>query len=136
MMIEYDVVPGDAYVSVCGRGEMRSVKDIAGYAWSMINDVLKTDSRKVLLDDTGIIGEMNTIDGYDAAVSIANEFGRARTIRCAIVPSAERMQGLRFFETVARNRGLMVRVFATTEEAENWLIGDAEFSFFHVKNNP
>ena len=77
--------------------------------------------RRVLVDATALTDPLPTADQYQMGVETARALdGR---IKLAIVGQPEHADP--FFETVARNRGANLRVFADEVDAVVWLLRNA-----------
>lgn len=75
---------------------------------------------KVLIDPRQLEGEMLRLaDQHELGAQLA-ELG-FDGMRIAWMPPPERIEQARFTTTVARNRGLEIRLFADREAAERWL---------------
>lgn len=79
----------------------------------------RAGNKKVLIDSTGINGELSFIDKYFLGEN-AQIFAR-HGLKIATVLRSELIDSQKFGETVARNRGVNVRVFADVPSAKSWL---------------
>ncbi|MFM8332326.1 MAG: hypothetical protein ACKN9T_11615, partial [Candidatus Methylumidiphilus sp.] len=73
----------------------------------------------VLCDERKLDYRLGTFDIYEAAKFLAEQVPRAA--KAAIVCNAKYIEDARFWENVAVNRGLSVRVFCDIDAAERWL---------------
>lgn len=81
-----------------------------------------TGSTQVLIDVRMMRGELNTLETYDVAGrSIPQQPGVRELGRAAILDHTRNLGRVRFFETVAINRGLTLKVFDDEELAVAWL---------------
>jgi len=72
-------------------------------------------------------GELDTIETYEVAgQELPSQPNARRLIRSAILDHSENLERIRFFETVAINRGLTVKVFDDEETAVRWLLADLQ----------
>jgi hypothetical protein len=79
----------------------------------------------LLIDIRGMSGELDTLETYDVAgQELPNQPNARRLIRSVILDHPENLERIRFFETVAVNRGLMVKVFDDEDAAVRWLLAD------------
>lgn len=77
---------------------------------------------EVLIDVRQMRGELNTLETYDVAGrSIPDQPGIREIGRGAILDHPTNLDRIRFFETVAVNRGLTVKVFDDEDLAVAWL---------------
>ena len=85
----------------------------------LIRDTAKSLGRsRVLLDARDVPEGMPATDAFELGSLAAAEL---RGLRVANIDPADALDGLA--ETVARNRGLNGRIFATETEALRWLLG-------------
>jgi hypothetical protein len=87
---------------------------------AMIAQCLEADCTRVLLDCRSMGGRIEVVDRFEVA-----EYGatRLRSVRVAVLGRADQILPDRFFEKVAVNRGLKLKVFTDSEAAEDWLRG-------------
>ena len=88
---------------------------------NLIRDAAKAAGRtRVLLDARDVPQPMPAVDAYDLGQLAAEAF---RGLRVADIDPVDATDGLA--ETVARNRGINGRMFASEPEALAWLLGEA-----------
>ncbi len=75
---------------------------------------------RLLLDARGQNPVPTTMDRFGVAKHIAC-LSWSRALKIAIVEPKEQQDSGRFTETVARNRGALLRVFTDYDEAVDWL---------------
>lgn len=95
----------------------RSLIDIATAARERGVDKIVVDGRQL----EGALERL--IDQHDIGAQLT-ELG-FEGMRVAWMPRPERIESARFTTTVARNRGLEIRMFADRDTAERWLREDA-----------
>ena len=81
---------------------------------------------RILLDCRGLTGTLSDMQRYEFGVAVAAAHAHARAQagqppRLALLGSAPLVDPRRFGETVARNRGALVRTCESTAEAAAWL---------------
>jgi hypothetical protein len=106
-------------LKVTATGYDESVADVLGYGRAVIEAALAHGCRKILCDETNLAYHLKTLDIYEAAATIARE--APDVARVAIVCNPVYWQDAKFWENVASNRGLIVRMFGSLPDAENWL---------------
>jgi len=80
---------------------------------------------RLLIDVRSMSGSLDTLETYDVAGrELPRQRAVRRVLRSAILDRPENIERIRFFETVAVNRGLNVRVFADEAPAVEWLLAD------------
>lgn len=77
--------------------------------------------RRVLVDLTGVTGQPPDVDRLELGERLAQVFGSTHTL--AIIGRKESVN--RLAETVALNRGAVLRIFFTEREALTWLLPTA-----------
>ena len=81
----------------------------------------KEQCYKVLFDCRSVLGEMPGPDRYELAQYGARVLGPK--IKSAMLAREDQISPDRFFENVAVNRGLNLKVFSDINEAVGWLNG-------------
>jgi hypothetical protein len=82
---------------------------------------------RLLIDVRTMTGKLDTLETFDVAGrGIPNRTEARRLVRSAILDRTENIERIRFFETVAVNRGLRVKVFDDEAEAVRWLQEDQD----------
>lgn len=80
---------------------------------------------RLLIDVRTMTGKLDTLETFDVAGrGIPNRTEARRLVRSAILDRSENIERIRFFETVAVNRGLTVKVFDDEAQAIRWLQED------------
>lgn len=78
---------------------------------------------RVLVDISRMTGAPTTLEDYDAASTLDKRW-RDVVERAAILDSPEFATENHFFETVALNRGYIIKTFTREDHAIEWLLGD------------
>lgn len=79
----------------------------------------------LLIDIREMTGGLDTIETFEVAGhGIPSQTNARRLIRSAILDHPENLERIRFFETVAINRGFVVKIFDDEEKAVRWLSVD------------
>jgi hypothetical protein len=94
--------------------------------WSTVGDVCRKFTCHLVLSEGDIFGAGSTVsEVYRSAVDAAETLW---SVRLACCPDAGNLsENLRFFELVASNRGMNIRLFTAIADALDWL-GVAEQS--------
>lgn len=81
---------------------------------------------RLLIDLRKMSGGLDTLETFEVAGhGIPNQKHVRNLVRSAIVDHPENLDRIRFFETVAINRGFNVKVFSDEARAVAWLLADA-----------
>jgi hypothetical protein len=110
------------YLLVTVKGSL-SGEDLADYAKTILDEMIRRNQTRLLLDETRL---ESTFDAHDA-VSLAETLDELNVaglgLRAAIVCAPENSGTTRALETALRNRAMSYRAFEVEHEAEVWLLG-------------
>jgi len=120
MAIRYEIKTENGLLSVKVTGKDDNLEQVLNYGMAIIEAALSNSCSKVLCDETELVYTLGTFDTFQAANFISEH--APDVAKVAIVCSPENIIDADFWETVAVNRGLHVRVFKTTSDAEHWLM--------------
>ncbi len=119
--MSYDLTIREAddwlHATVTGNNSIRNVED---YLQEIFQATRETDFSKLLIEERLEGPRLGTIEVFKVASKRAEE-SRGRTMIIAYVDIYAEGDLMAFAETVAKNRGSRVRVFANVAEAEEWL---------------
>lgn len=119
MSIQYVLKSEDDLLTVKTAGFDESLEEVEQYGLAILEACKQGNYSRVLCDETELEYRLSTLDTYQSAVFLASQ--APRLIKAAIVYNEKFVQDARFWETVATNRGLTVRVFKDAESARDWL---------------
>jgi hypothetical protein len=119
MAIAYTITSGGDTLYVKTHGCDDNVEEVVQYGMAIIQAAQASGCRHVLCDELELTYQLGTLDTFTAAKTISEYAPRVG--RVAIVCKPQHFSDAEFWETVAVNRGLMVRVFPARAEAEAWL---------------
>ena len=120
MAIIFEIENTNKYLKVVTKGNDESMEEVLRYAGSILTSAIEFQSRKILCDERNLVYEISTLDTYLLAEKAAKH--SKHLIKIAIVCKTEYLKDGKFYETVASNRGLTVRVTSDIDEAEKWLL--------------
>jgi len=126
MDYELDIIENDEYVTAKLTGVRRpsSLLEAAAETTAYCKE---KGIHHLFIDIRGMSGELDTIETYEVAgQGIPSQPNTRRLIRSAILDLTENIERIRFFETVATNRGLIVKFFDDKEAAVRWLLADQQ----------
>lgn len=125
MKYELEIVERDGYVAAVLEG-VRTPETLLAAAARTTAYCSERRIPRLLIDVRGMTGGLDTLETYDVAGhELPGHEDVRRVLRSAILDLPENIERIRFFETVAVNRGLNVRVFAAEEPAIEWLLADS-----------
>ena len=119
MSIQYTFKSEKDVLVVETSGFDENVEEVMLYGKSVVEECRKGHFKRLLCNELQLEYRLGTLDTFENAKYIsqfAAEIGRA-----AIVCNEKFFVDARFWETVAVNRGLEVRVFKDMETARQWL---------------
>lgn len=117
IFFEAEVEGNTLIVTTSGMDD--NVQQVVEYGRALIRLAVEAEVRHVLCDERSLTYAIETFDIFDAARTIAEEAPKVG--RIAIVCRPEFLGDGKFWETVAVNRGLQVRVDTDFERARIWL---------------
>ncbi len=119
MAIEYELrVQGDL-LWVTARGKDDHVEQVKQYGMAVAAAAIANACHRILCDERQLTYSLGTFDTFDAARHIAENV--SHFLKVAIVCGQSQSEDAEFWETVAVNRGLCVRVFRQLDRAQAWL---------------
>ena len=122
MAINYDFNIDNKVLRVKATGKDDNLDQVIEYGMAIIKAALSDGCMKILCDETELVYALGTFDTFEAARFISEH--APDVAKVAIVCSPENIIDADFWETVAVNRGLYVKVFKNMADAENWLMKD------------
>ncbi len=119
MAIKYQIESRDSLLTVKAEGIDDNLQDVLSYANAVMESAVRHASKKILCDERGLEYAISMIDTYMLAEE-ASKFA-VNCAKIAIICQEKYLKDARFYETVAANRGLIVRVTADYNNAIDWL---------------
>jgi hypothetical protein len=118
-----DVHERDGFVEATLRG-IRTPETLVAAAATVTSACTNFKNTNVLIDLRAMIGELDTLQTFEVVShAMPKTPGTRQLTRAAVLDLPGNMERLRFFETVAVNRGFNVRVFDDEQCALAWLRG-------------
>lgn len=119
MAIHYTFISGEDYLLVKASGFDENLEEVKQYGQAIIQACTAKNYTCVLCDERDLEYRLSTLDTFESARFLADRAPKLAKI--AIVCNERFIRDGRFWETVAVNRGLTVRVFKDMESAYQWL---------------
>jgi hypothetical protein len=120
MAISYSFEVQDQLLRVKAKGKDDNLEQVEEYGMAVIAAALSSGCIRILCDESELEYTLGTIDNYESAKFISEN--SPHVVRVALVCKPEQYEDASFWETVAVNRGLVVRFFKSISEAEDWLV--------------
>lgn len=119
MAIKYNFAINSNLLRVKALGKDDNLGQVIEYGFAIIQYALSTGCSRILCDETELEYTLGTLDTFESAKFISEN--APRIAKVAIVCKSEQIQDAQFWETVAVNRGVSVKVFKGMREAEEWI---------------
>jgi hypothetical protein len=101
----------------------RTPENIIKIVQDFIQITIKQNRSKVLIDVRELIGRLTIYQSYNLIVNLIKRFrGQSPVNKLAILDQEVNRSRYRFFETVARNRGINLKAFFQFSKAMEWLV--------------
>ena len=115
---DFKITPTEHYLLVefTGQFEVDSAKRSVD---ALVESCIKTKNPKVLFDIRSMTGDLSTLDRYRVGQYGSDTI--TRTTRFAMLARADQVSPDKFFENIAVNRGLNLKVFTNIDETVAWL---------------
>lgn len=119
MAIQYSLKADGNLLIVKASGFDESLEEVEQYGLAIVEACKEGRYSRVLCDETDLEYRLGTFDTFQSAEFMASQAPKIG--KAAIVCNEKFYPDARFWETVAVNRGLRVRVFKNIEAARQWL---------------
>jgi hypothetical protein len=119
MAIKYTMTKDGDLLLVETTGFDENLAEVQQYGLAILNACIQGNHTKVLCNEINLEYRLGTFDTFLAAEFMAAQIPKLG--KAAIVCNETFIEDAKFWETVAVNRGLTVRVFKDVESARDWL---------------
>lgn len=119
MGISYQLNVTGGTLSVQASGNDDGPEDVRRYGLAVIEQAVIHGVTRVLCDERALAYTLDTLDTFESAKFIAEL--APKVAKVAIVCALRFEQDGRFWETVAVNRGMLVRIFTDYDLASAWI---------------
>jgi hypothetical protein len=119
MAIKYIAEIGENLLLITASGRDDNVRQVIDYGTAVIDLAIRHGATLILCDERNLEYRLDTFDTFQTAKHIAEL--APKVIRVAIVCDPEFLEDGKFWETVAVNRALQVRVDTDIDRAKAWL---------------
>jgi hypothetical protein len=124
MDLELTMIEKGDYV-IAKLGGVRTPETVLAAASDAADYCRDHGFKRVLIDIREMRGGLDTLETFEVAGrNLPQQNGIRRLTRSVILDLPENVERIRFFETVAVNRGLIVKVFDDERLAVEWLRSD------------
>lgn len=119
MAIQYKFTTKDDILIVETSGEDDGLQEVLDYAEAIIEEGIRQNCTKIICDERKLIYRLSMSDTFELAKNTS--LAAPKIVSTAIITLPEFKEIIEFWETVALNRGLNIKVFFSLEDALNWL---------------
>ena len=119
MAITFSTRMEDGILAIESSGFDESLKEVQDYGMAVYQAAILNKCNRILCDETKLEYRLNTLDTFKSAEYISESV--PAVARVALVCRPENINDASFWETVAVNRGLQVRIFTDREKAHKWI---------------
>lgn len=120
MAITYLSEMKNGLLSITAAGRDDTVQQVIDYGTAVIELAITYEAKLILCDERNLEYALGTFETFQAAELIAER--APKVARIAIVCKPEFLADGKFWETVAVNRLLRVRVDTDIDQVRNWLL--------------
>lgn len=120
MAITFTIEQTESMMRVIAWGKDDNLEQVKEYGMAILMAAISSGCTKVLCDELQLVYSLGTFDTFESARFISEYAPNIAKVAIACKP--DQIDDATFWETVASNRGLFVRVFKTLHEAEEWLL--------------
>ena len=119
MAISLGLMDGDGFLRIVSTGLYENFCQLREYVLDVHKAMVSSGQIRVLVDETGVVHRIGTMDNYRSGCFVSQLAPRPHKIAVLVRP--EDWPNAKFWETVAVNRGVSVRVFREQNSAETWV---------------
>ncbi len=119
MAIQHTIMADRHLLRARAWGFDENLQQVQAYGMAVLTGAIENQCTQIICDETELVYTLSTLDTFELAQLVSRLAPRVG--RVAIVVNPKQIRDARFWETVAVNRGASVRVFPTTDAAEEWL---------------
>ena len=119
MAISFSVMDGNGFLRIVSTGLCEDLDALKAYVLAMHKATMSSGQIRVLVDETGVAYRLGTVDDYHSGCFVSQL--APRPLKIAVLCRPEDWSNAKFWETVAVNRGVTVRVFREQNSAEAWV---------------
>jgi len=119
MEINFVITNEDQYLKIISKGSCDNLVQLKEYVLALQEAAVSSGQLRLLVDETHLEYTLSTLNTYHSGCFLSQLSPKPQ--RIAILCKTSSLNNAKFWETVAVNRGVNVRVFDDRISAENWL---------------
>lgn len=122
MSIHFSIIHEGNLLKVKASGKDDNIEDVLNYTNAIIDAALQYNAHRILCDERDLEYNLSIGETFQLAEIVAEKHKYA--VRIAIVYHPKFIRDAQFYETVATNRGLIIKVTSNIDLALRWLMED------------
>jgi hypothetical protein len=120
MTLKYKIINDGNFLKVIASGFCDNLEKYEEYVTCIDETLKRTGHKKILIDESRLVYRFSTVDIYKSGCFVSNLGNRPHKI--AILCHAHGWRDAKFWETVAQNRFVSVRIFKDRKNAKKWVL--------------
>ncbi|MBL6983388.1 MAG: hypothetical protein ISR58_19590 [Anaerolineales bacterium] len=119
MSIKFEILDEGNFLKVESSGVCKDLNQLKEYVLAIQNAALALDQDRVFVDETHLEYKLSTMSSFNSGRFVSGLKPQPKKI--AVLCRQEGWKDAKFWETVAVNRGTLVKVFRDRESAREWI---------------
>ena len=119
-MIKFSTKNKDRFLEIISRGSCDDLKQLRDYILALRNIPLSSGQTRVLVDESRLEYKLQTVEIFNSGRFVS--FLEPKPSKIAVLSRLDGFGDAKFWETVAVNRGVAVRVFKDKGSAKQWIL--------------
>jgi hypothetical protein len=120
MALDYTAERVGELLAVRVTGSDEGIHEVRQLIINVVQDAFREGVHLILCDETEIVTRLDTLETFEIGTFLSSKV--PPSLRIAIVYNPASLFDFRFFESLAVNRGLKLRIFIDHEDARRWLV--------------
>jgi hypothetical protein len=120
MSINYTILDKGKYLKIISAGACENLNQLKEYVLAIHNATVSSGQKRVLVDETQLEYKLSTLDSFDSGRFVSSISPKPKKL--AVLCKLENWNDTKFWETVAVNRGVPVKIFRNQDSAEKWIM--------------
>jgi len=119
MTIDFRISVEDEFLKVDSFGSCEDFYQLQEYVLAIHQAAVSNSRTKVIVNESQLEYKLTTVETFGSGRFVSRI--APREVKIAVVCKLEGWNNTKFWETVAVNRGVMVKIFIDQDKAEKWL---------------
>ena len=119
MAIEFDHRIDKELLRVKATGHDENLEQVQEYGLAVMRAALENNCTKIICDESDLEYSLGTFDIFELVKSLSEVV--PKVVKVALIYKPTQFDDVKFWENVAVNRGVQVRIFKDQASAEKWI---------------